>query len=388
MKTGAYTEPCPPEGGTGPVVTPEAVGCLFRPRRRDLAAIAAAALALRLIVAVLSMYRVGATPEEFAHFRDGRSYIRVAQAMRGYGDDLRLFDMRVFPGYPALIAGANAIGLDYHWGALLLNWAGAALAAALAAVLFADCRIGWAMAVLTPSYLMYTSLAMSEATLMAFIGGGMALAAGGAWVAGGIFLGFAGLVRPVAAFAVAGFLTWALGRGRHMAAVCVGLAALAVVAAPVVATVVQGGDALEGLRIYAGDSRAYDGEPLTWPFKSLVMVPLRQQPTLWKVAYIYAHVVVTLAGCILAALRFRVKPSAKPSRADMLAAAAPVWLWLNTLFCLSIGAHWGFQEFHRFMVPALPPLYWAFGRWLPVRWSYWGVIGAVSAVLAVWGATH
>jgi len=371
------------EGTCGDAATVE----VHRPRRGEIAAIFAAALALRIIVAVLAMQRMGASPSDFAYLRDGDSYIRVGKAMRGETEALKPFDMRVFPGYPALIAAAETLGFDGRWAALGLNWLAAAAAAALCAVLFVDRRIGWAMAVLTPSYLMYSTLVMSEATLAAFMTGGAAAAAGGAYFAGGLLLGYAGLIRPVAAFAAAGIIAWALSRRKYAAALSTALSALAVVLAGAALLALWRGDAFEGVRLYAADQRAYGGEPLTWPFKSLIMTPLRQETAGWKIAYIWGHVAIVLGGCVLAASRFRSKAGAR-GRGGFLAVAAPVWLWSNTVFILCIGAHWGFHEFHRFMAPALPPLFWAYGRWLPGRWFYWAMIAPVSVVLAVWGAAH
>ncbi len=359
----------------------------FRPGGRDLIAIAAAAFALRVIVAVAALWRFEMTAPEFAFLRDGDSYIRVAVAVTGDESVVKPFDWRVFPGYPGLIAAAHLLGARADIAALILNWSCAAATAVLSALLFKDRRVGWAMAVLTPSYLMYSTLAMSEPTLMAFITAGLVIAVAGRPLLGGLLLGYAGIIRPVACFAALGCIVWYALQRRHKHAVIFAAAALAVVLAGVVGLALWRGSALEGLRLYAADERAYGGEPLTWPFKSLIFTPLSGKAALWKVLYIYAHVAVVLAGCVVAVLP-RLRPREPESTVTLHPAMTVPWLWTNTLFCLCIGAHWGFHEFHRFIVPALPPLFVAFKRWLPDKVIYWTVLAVVSAALAVWGVSH
>ncbi|MHC4712787.1 MAG: hypothetical protein ACYTAN_05875 [Planctomycetota bacterium] len=359
----------------------------FRPSGRDLLAIGAAAFALRLVVALVSLWRFEMTAPDFAFLRDGDSYIRVAVAVTGDESVVKPFDWRVFPGYPGLIAAAHALGARADIAALLLNWLCAAAAAVLSALLFRDRRVGWAMAVLTPSYLMYSTLAMSEPTLMAFIIAGLVLAVAGRPLLGGLLLGYAGIIRPVACFAALGCIVWWAVQRKHKRAVVFAVAALAVVLAGVVGLALWRGSALEGLRLYAADERAYGGEPLTWPFKSLIFTPLSGKTTLWKVLYIYAHVAVVLTGCVVAALP-RLRRRESGSAGSLHPAMTVPWLWANTLFCLCIGAHWGFHEFHRFIVPALPPLFVAFRRWLPDKVIYWTALAIVSVALAVWGVSH
>ena len=141
----------------------------YRPGRRELVAMAAVALLLRVVIAAGAMHRNDLSPQDLSYLRDGDSYIRVGLSMTGDESTLKPFDRRAFPGYPALIALFAALKVHPSAAALLLNWMGAAAAAVLSALLFRDRRVGWAMAVLTPSYVMYSTLAMSEPTLLVFI---------------------------------------------------------------------------------------------------------------------------------------------------------------------------------------------------------------------------
>ncbi len=353
----------------------------------ELVVIAAVAFALRLALFAVALPVYDMNAQEFSHLRDGRSYLRVALAMTGDESEITLFDRRVFPGYPALIALTHCVGANVSLSALLLSWVAAAGAAALSAAVFRDRRVGWGMAVLTPSYFMYSTLVMTEPTLMAFMMGGLMAAGAGQVLIGGLLLGYAGLIRPVACFAVMGYMLLALMQRRPRQAFLFGGVALAVVAVGVLGMHVWRGDALEGLKQYAVDDRAYGGESLAWPFKSLIMTPIAQATSLWKIAYIWAHVGVTLVGCGVAGILWRRRHTQASSHGDLHRLAGP-WLWGNTCFVLCLGAQWGFHEFHRFMVPALPPLLWVLRRWLPSSRRFWYAAAACSFVMGLWGIRH
>ena len=107
---------------------------------------------------------------EVASLSDGASYLAYAEGILGdratlLGDP---WSQRVFPGYPAVIALVHLLGVSVPAAALAVNWVASGLVAVATAVLFGDARFGWGMATLTPAYLMYSTMAMSEPTLLLF----------------------------------------------------------------------------------------------------------------------------------------------------------------------------------------------------------------------------
>ena len=90
---------------------------------------------------------------------------------------------------------------------------------------------------------------------------------------------------------------------------------------------------------------------------------------------------MTLAACAVAACP--PLSSADESRAD-LRLCAP-WLIGNTIFVLFIGHIWGFYQFHRFILPALPPLLWMYRRWYPRHALTWTLVSGVCLALALVG---
>jgi hypothetical protein len=349
--------------------------------RGDLFAMAIAAVLLRvaLIFAASRLYHVPFT--SLASHGDGKSYQAVARAISGQPQAASSFDRRVFPGYPLFIAMAHLTGVSWALAALGVNWTAAGIAAPLAALVCRDRRVGWAMVILTPHYLLYSSLAMSESLLLALCLAGQFAAARGRPLIGGLALGLGGIVRPVACFAVAGAIFSAARQRDWRKAALVAVASAAVVAVAALVIHQLTGDALSNLKTYRDDPRAYNGELFTYPFKSLLTTPQVMRVPLWKIAYIWAYVLATLAAMGVLAVRWWQKwHSGQPDTVESLMLP---WLVGNTCLILCVGNIWGFQAFHRFSAWALPPMLFAFAPILPRRRATWCVVAAGSAAIAL-----
>jgi hypothetical protein len=254
--------------------------------------------------------------------------------------------------------------------------------AILCALYFGDRRVGWAMAALTPSYVFSGALICSEAMCLLGSMAGLVLARRERPLAAGLAFGLAGLFRPVAVFVLLGAVAADLLGGRERRwprAIAMTTIAGLVVAAGLAAVHWRFGDALMSLRHYRG-AAAYDGQIFTWPFRALVTIPLTSPVPAWKLAFVAAHLAAVLGGCVLAVRQLR-QPEDAPER--LLGIAAAVWLLANTLYVVSIGGFWGFHDFPRFLVPALPPLFFVYRRILPARAWAWLPLGALSVILSI-----
>lgn len=354
----------------------------LEPAARELWAMAVVAVVLRAALFLLVASRFHVTFDRWALRDDGASYVHYASAFLGDGSQLTEYDRRVFPGYPGLIALLHVCGVPFTVAAVGIDWASAGAVAALAAMLFRDRRIGWALTCLIPQYFMNSSLAMSEAPLLALTLGGLVLAERSRGSAGGFLLGLAGLVRPMACFAVIGQVCRdVLGR-RIRNAVLVAALSGAMVMTGIAALHVWSGDALHGVKVYASGQSTYNGELVVWPFKSLIHESLRPEVSLARVCYVWVHVgIVLVALAALAVKCFQGGSDSDPR--DLLALP---WLAGNTLFVLCTGSYWGFQHFPRFLIPALPALFWSVRGVLPRRPAAWaavaaGVLAASSAIV-------
>lgn len=331
------------------------------------------ALLLRLAVFSAASIHYQIPLQTYAEKGDGQSYLHYAQAILGDPKNLTEYDRRVFPGYPAMIALFHLFGFSFPLAAVVIDWLSAAIAAGAAYGLFGEKRIGWAMLFLLPHYLANSSLAMSEAPLLAFTLLGLLLSLRNRPLVGGLLLGFAGLIRPMACFpAIALLIALAINR-QWRQSIFNALAAGGIFLAGLLALHLFTGDVFRGVKIYRNSPQAYEGHLFQWPFHSLIFTPLRELFSPGFIAYIYIHVALVLLGCTLLACRI-FNRSALPNPLDVIAF---IWLICNTLFQLCIGSHWGFLHFPRFAIPAQPALFYALAPHAPrSRWIWCaGIVG-------------
>ena len=390
-----------------PHATPLLLSHAIAPTRRDLVVIALSALGLRLALFAATTVLAGWSLTTFANLGDGPSYLRVAANMLDRSTVVAHLDRRVFIGYPALIALVGLARVPLPAAALAVSWIASAIAAAMSAQLFGDRRIGGAMVFFPPSFLIYSSLAMSEASMLAFVVLGLyCIVRRERYVLGALALGCAGLVRPVACFAVIGVLAaliyrWRIERrdmetmqralprfqrrltaAQLRPAILVAAISGAVVLAGFLALRAWRGDALEGVKIYATSQDTFAGRIIAWPFESLIMTPLRTSVPLWEVGYVWSYVTFVVVGCVLATKRLW---SLRGSDNYDLVLLSAIWLFGNTAFVLCTGSVWGFHYFDRHILAALPPLLWACSDAYPRRLPSMVILGSLFVVQGFFG---
>jgi hypothetical protein len=388
---------------------------LTAPRRGELLTIAIFAFALRATVTILALRLGHLSLAQYTSKADTTSYIANAAVMCGERSFASLadYDLRVFPGYPALIAGVHLTGISLPLAALLVTWTSASLAAAWAAKAFEDIRIGWAMTCLIPHYLINSSLGMSEAPLLM-----ATCAAVLAWrrnrlVLAGLIFAFAAMIRPMACFSFAGVALALVADRKCRGVICLLIATTIALIVEIAIYQWWTGDALRGMHVYANHPGAYNGHLLGWPFQSLLTTPAIDHAGIGRIAYIWIHVLIALGICGMCIARVLLfdsrgrKPrssahaSQKPglplpamkerseatesSHSALLNCAALPWVVGNTIFILCIGSVWGFRHFPRFTIPAAPAMFWTVRRVLPTGRGWWMAIAAACAVMAVEG---
>ena len=355
------------------------------------------ALLLRIAVFLTasSLYHIPLS--SYAAKGDGASYLAYAKAILGDPSALTDYDRRVFPGYPALIALVHLSRLSLPMSAVLIDWFSAGIAAVAACALFGDKRTGYAMLFLVPHYLCNSSLAMSEAPLLAFTLTGLLLVHRNHPIAGGLLLGAAGLIRPMACFAAGAWMIHLLVDRRWRQSLKFALPALVVVAIGLLIMHRFTGNAFRGVKIYRDSPQAYVGRIFELPFHSLLTTPRREHASMGFITYIYIHVAVVLFACASLGSRIanlligRSSAGTQGQSGDWcsrksrhpLALFAFLWLIANTLFQLCIGSGWGFRHFPRFAIPSQPALFFALLPYAPQRKWIWISGGIGVFVLAV-----
>ncbi len=369
-----------------------AVAATTLPGKGEFLAMGVCAILLRLVLLAATMITFHRSFASLAEIADGHSYIAYARAMLGEKGVLTDFDRRVFPGYPLAIAGVRLLGFSFPLAAMGVSWVSTALASVFAALLTGSRRVGWGMVCLTPHYLLYSSIAANEPILLLCCTGGLVLAMRGIdgdqpvgrgliWlICGGLVLGFGGVVRPFACFAVAGFLVHAARQRKWLAAVVVSVASMMVVGAGMVGLWLFTGDALQGAKTYRDNPRAYGGELYSYPFKSLIHHSLHGHVPVAKLLYVWVYVVVNLGAIVMITHRLVAQRRHPPDRTDLF------WTWLvfNTLAILCVGSVWGFEAFHRFNSWALPAELLALLPFLPRRTWTWMAVATGSFAIALY----
>jgi hypothetical protein len=358
----------------------------------DLLVIGVCAFVLRVTVFLVITRGLGFSFQAYTEAADGRSYQNYARAILGDRADLTEYDARVFPGYPALIAGTSLVTrLPVAVSGLLVTWIAASLAAMFSAMLFRDRRIGWAMVMFIPHWPINSSLVMAEAPMLALATGGLIVglnekATAARALLAGTLLGAAALVKPAACFALAGLVVacW-MGRRRALAGFIAVAAAIVVLAGSAGVRHITG-SALFGAAVYSQNPSAYGGRIFGWPFEALIETVVRAHPPVGRVGYVWAHVLLVLVACgILAGRLLRGKPAAGER---LLNVSAFCWIVGNSLFTLCIGSGpfgWGFYHFPRFTIPAMPAAFWAIRRVWPSKTWIWVCIAVVMTSVAVAG---
>jgi len=160
--------------------------------------LAAFALAVRLAVLVLTLAAAPVGADEVAALHDGTEYLQRAAAVGSPAAASRVWPQarRLSPGYPLLIYAASWL-LPPPAAALALSMLAAATATALVYRLGASPWAAALFAVLTPSWVAFSSTAMSEGPFLAVALLGLVAWRRGRGVAAGLLFGAASLVRPV-----------------------------------------------------------------------------------------------------------------------------------------------------------------------------------------------
>jgi hypothetical protein len=332
---------------------------------RTAAGLFAAGAALRLGLLALIFTLGGQTCAHYLTASDAESYLRFARVVftGAPADTLTLYDSRVFPGWP----------LAYGWLLLLapapvvIFGATVACAAAVpvAAYALTRCRAtALALLCLPPAWLLATVHPIAEAfylltgllALIAWRTGRLALSgfAVAAMVASKPYGAF--LLLPLALAASRAPGRWSLSAGLRflwpvalVGGACAALnhllyrdvlRQLHVYASPLASLNLAGVDA-QGL---AGASGHW-----SWPLQALVQTPRFVPVPLWKLVYIYGHVLA------LAVLFFRPAWQLWRTRsADPLTLVLLAWFAGNSAAILCGGPYWGFHSFDRYFLWSWP----------------------------------
>jgi hypothetical protein len=344
---------------------------------REWLAIALVAVGLRVALCLIATHATHTTFYQYAGAADGYQYLAYARGWEGDTTAMEATPLikRLFPGFPALIAFLHLLHVPFAAAALLPSWLAAGFACVLALMCFHDKRVGWGMATLTPAYVFAGSLICTEAACLLFSLLGVWLSFRRRWWLSGLAFGIGGLFRPVTVFAMLGCVVVLAMASDFKAVAKTTIMAGTIVFLGFAAVAHQFGDGLMTVKAYTA---GFGGQIYTWPFHSIIATVLQGVP-IWKLFYVGANLAAVLLASGIAVARLR-RPSDDGSQA--LQTIAAIWLLGNTLNSLCLGDMWGFHDFPRFLVPALPAMLWFLRGALPKKIALWVVLGLISLVLS------
>jgi hypothetical protein len=360
---------------------------------KDEVKMAGAAVALRS--ALLAMV-FAVRGDDWSHYLsncDGPSFLAVARVIYGLAprSALKLYDSRVFPGWPLAFGWMSRFGIPDQC-VLVLAVALAALVPVLFYRLTRDRTLSWYLVYFPPAWLVASAYPISEAAyLAAILAGLLALKANRPALAGAV----GGLLVVLRAFGIAWFGGIFLGliagtRRIGWAAIACALAAAVPMAGLLFLNWRLYGDVLYQLHVYGrplvelnipSDLAASLHNPSGhWgpPFRHLLLTPWLVHVPLWKTLYIYAHVPVVLflawRGCAYLL---------RGARGEAWETALVAGFLMNTALIVCAGPYWGFESFDRYFIWGIPGALWLARPWLggSPRWHW--ILFPVSMAMAL-----
>jgi hypothetical protein len=260
--------------------------------------------------------------------------------------------------------------------------------------------------VLTPTWLMHSSLGMSEPAFLLYQVIAIWACMRERLILASIFAGAAMIVRPNGGFVWLA-IAYAIWRRRAWRAFVAHCAIASVCVAVVLAFNLHFyGDALRQAHVYGDWSTNFDAEtaarigrlpfssgPFSLPMLHLIATPFLVHVPAWKTLFVWTHAVLVFAACacgFIGMRRIGWRRAFGPRIADDIAqdtelqAMMLMWAVLCTAFIVSTGPYWGFHSFDRYCVWALPAYLYLARDHLPKRNAVWIALGVSSLALALW----
>lgn len=288
---------------------------------------------------------------QYVSMHDGREYLVYSTRIDEFGlANLPHETTRLFPGYPVAISVVGRI-VGKALASVTVSILGALLAVMIFHALFRDFWLSAYFAVFTPSWLLYSSLAMSEGLFLGCSLLGLYLFHQNRDIQAALVLGFATVVRPVGvllflAIAVAMFM-----ERDFRALVRFGIAFLVIPLVWAFISKLTWGAFGKNFATYL--ERDFD-----IPLRALIVETLRPQVSLLKKLLVWGHVLLGIGGFILLVWSWM-------RERTTLKFVLIVWLGLSLVFYFMLSSQWTFGCLDRFLITCLPPILLGLRRILP-----------------------
>lgn len=331
--------------------------------RKHVFILAMLAILPRVVLVVGTLGWNGISLPQYVSMHDGREYIIYSTKINAHNlADLPHETTRLFPGYPAVISVVGQL-LGRPLASVAISILGALLAVMLFHALFRDFWLSAYFAVFTPSWLLYSSLAMSEGLFLGCSLLGLYLFQQERDVLGGLVIGFATVVRPVGVFLFLAIAAAILMEREYRALVRFGLAFVVI---PLVwgfiSKLTWGTFGKSVAALYGYLERDFD-----IPLRAVIVETLKPQVSLLKKLLVWGHVVLGIGGFVLL-----VRGWMRERTGLMLVLI--VWLGLSLVFYFMISTKFTFDCLDRFLITCLPPIMVGLKRILPRHLAVYALV--------------
>lgn len=331
-----------------------------------------AAVAVRIGLIATACLMAGITLKQYALFHDGWEYLRLSQSyafLKLHSIDPET--LRLYPGYPALIALVSLGQMPEIAGLAIAILAGAACGP-LTSHLGRDERLVWWMIAFTPSWLVFTATVMSEGLFVLLAMTSLLMATNRRWVLAGLTAGLATTVRlPGALLFIPLVIEVVVRRDGKGAMKILGLGLPLPIANLLLSRIIWG-DAMSSVA-------SYIRKDFAWPLQSFVGVSFTDDPL--KFLLTATMPVLALAGGIGLFVQWR--RGARHLRPLL------VWHITSGLFHLLLPSTWVYLCLDRFYLTIWPTTLIGLAPLIPKRSRLWVplcllVSGLSFAVGIVW----
>lgn len=308
--------------------------------------------------------------------RDGSGYLNLAYGfVHGSFFSVPLEDTQYFIGYPFFLS--IFLHVLPAWAAVyLFQFACIAGSLAIAVRLFENPWIARWMIFCIPSYVLFTSVNMSESLLMFLVFAAAYAYQQKKFFITALMLGCALITRPQSMFLLYLLLLVSALKNRHFIGFlsmifwpAIFLAGMHLFNAEVF------GDAFHNYRLYgAHESHSLLAMPFSgyWTYSQDVTIRLTNRIYIWLFTFFIA------AGLILFWGRSK-RQELSPNEKLFLH-----WGTLQFLFFLSLNSRWGFMELPRYFIPVLPSALMGYHPKTPKTWLWVIILGGLSIAFAVY----
>ena len=234
----------------------------------------------------------------------------------------------------------------------------------------------------TPSYVLFTSLNMSEALTICLIFGALASFKRENFLIATLLLGLAIITRPQSVFLLYIVLVFLIYQQKHQNRQRVLLLIL-------IPLSFLGGELFfnhfafgNSLINFKGYTPTIQGNLFWVPFKNLIIQSQNSAIPSWKKIYVWMYVCFVLGGLFL------LYRNSRSQKFDFIRATFLYWGFLHCIFYLSLGSSWAFHDLPRYLLPVFPGAFLGFERWLPKSWNFTFLLLFLCILLSVFAEAY